>query len=335
VLFCSASMSTRSPALILLAALATACGGGSSGPTDSGSPPPPGSSVNGFVYYDENANGVADPSETVRLPGVGVTVGGKSATTVDGGRFSLPGVPTGSQAAQASAATLPAYFAPGTALSVAVPPAGDVAVPTVLGLGPRARPHVYLGFGDSITWGQGSGDGSGYRNYLRNDLQALWGKGDVTLDGLPGSRSFAGEARLGPSLNANRPAYVLILYGTNDWNDVECRDALPCYTIDALRAMVLQTRDAGAFPVVGTIPPVNPSFVDRNPDERNDWVKRMNDLVRAMAKQERVAIAEIHGDFLKQQSLPALFADYLHPNDAGYEVIARSFTNAITKPLAP
>jgi len=54
-----------------------------------------------------------------------------------------------------------------------------------------------------------------------------------------------------------------------------------------------------------------------------------------MAKQERVAIAEIHGDFLKQQSLPALFADYLHPNDAGYEVIARSFTNAITKPLAP
>jgi len=61
----------------------------------------------------------------------------------------------------------------------------------------------------------------------------------------------------------------------------------------------------------------------------------MNDLVRAMAKQERVAIAEIHGDFLKQQSLPALFADYLHPNDAGYEVIARSFTNAITKPLAP
>lgn len=328
-------MSTRSPALVLLAALATACGGGSSGPTDPGSPTPPGSPVSGFVYYDENTNGVVDPSDIVRLPGVGVTIGGKSATTADGGRFSLSSVPNGSQTAQVSPGTLPAYFAPGTAVSVAVPAAGDVAVPAVLGLGPRARPHVYLGFGDSITYGQGSGDGSGYSNYLRNDLRALWGKGEVPLDGWPGSKSYSGEARLGPSLNSSRPAYVLILYGTNDWNDPDCRDALPCYTIDALRSMVIQTRDAGAFPVVGTIPPVNPNFVDRNPAERNDWVKRMNDLVRAMARQERVAIAEIHGDFLKQPSLPALFADYLHPNDAGYQIMARSFYDAITKPLSP
>jgi lysophospholipase L1-like esterase len=137
------------------------------------------------------------------------------------------------------------------------------------------------------------------------------------------------------SLNANRPAYVLILYGTNDYNDAECRDAFPCYTVDALRSMVLATRDFGAFPVIGTIPPVNPSYVDRDAAERNDWVKRINDLVRAMARQERVAIAEIHGDFLKQPSLPALFADHVHPDDAGYQVIARSFYDAITKPLSP
>jgi lysophospholipase L1-like esterase len=244
-------------------------------------------------------------------------------------------VPNGSQTAVASAPTLPAYFAPGTSVSVAVPPAGDVAVPTVLGLGPRARPHVYLGFGDSITAGDGSGDGTGYGNYLRNDLRALWGKADVRLDGLPGSRSYAGEARIVPSLNANRPAYVLILYGTNDYIDVDCRSAPPCYTVEALRSMVVATRDFGAFPVIGTIPPVNPSYADRNPDERNDWVKRMNDSVRAMARQERVAIAEIHGDFLEQPSLPALFADDKHPNDAGYQVIARSFYDAITKPLSP
>jgi lysophospholipase L1-like esterase len=326
-------MSTRSPALILLAALATACGGGSSGPTDPGSPTP-GSPVSGFVYYDENANGVPDAAETVRLPGVGVAVGGKSATTVEGGRFSLS-VPNGSQTAQASASTLPAYFAPGTAVSVAVPPPGDVAVAAVLGLGARARPNAYLGFGDSITAGEGSGDGTGYSTYLRNDLRALWGKADVTLDGLSGSKSYTGEARIVPSLNANRPAYVLILYGTNDYNDVDCRNAPPCYTVDALRSMVVATRDFGAFPVIGTIPPVNPNYVDRNAAERNDWVKRMNDSVRAMARQERVAIAEIHGDFLKQPSLPALFADDKHPNDAGYQIMARSFYDAITKPLSP
>jgi lysophospholipase L1-like esterase len=325
-------MSTRSLSLILLAALAAACGGGT-GPTDPGPPtPPPGSPVGGFVFYDENANGVADPAETVRLPSVGVTVGGASTTTQAGGRFSLS-VPNGTQSAQTSPATLPSYFTPGPAASVTVPASGDVAVPAVLALGSRARANLYMGFGDSITWGSGSSDGSGYEDWLRDDLRAYWGKADVTLDGAPGTRSNKGESRLGTSLNTHRPAYVLILYGTNDWNDAECRDEFPCYTVDALRSMVLQTRDAGAFPVVGTIPPVNPSYTDRNPDERNDWVKRMNDEVRAMARQERAAIAEVHGDFLKQPSVPALFADYLHPNDTGFQVMAKSFFDAITKPI--
>jgi acyl-CoA thioesterase-1 len=327
-------MSPRTPALILLAAAAVACGGGS--PTDPGSSPTPvpGSPVSGFVYYDENANGMADPTETVRLPSVGVTVGGVSASTTTGGRFSLPSVPNGSQTAQARPDALPAYFAPGTALTVTVPPTGDVAVPAVLALGPRARANTYLAFGDSITWGQGSSDGDGYTDELQADLRAFWGSATVMKDGEPGTKSNKGEARLGASLNASRPAYVLILYGANDWNEPECREEFPCFTITALRSMVLQTRDAGAFPVVGTIPPVNPSYTDRSPEERNDWVRRMNELVRAMAKEERAAVAEIHGDFLKQPSLPPLFADYLHPNDTGYRVMASSFFAAITKPIS-
>ena len=30
--------------------------------------------------------------------------------------------------------------------------------------------------------------------------------------------------------------------------------------------MILQARDAGSNPVVGTIPPVNPAYVDKNAD---------------------------------------------------------------------
>jgi lysophospholipase L1-like esterase len=327
-------MSPRTLVLILLAAAATACGGGS--PTDpSGSPTPvPGSPVSGFVYYDENANGIVDPAETVRLPSVGVTVGGVSASTTTGGRFSLPSVPNGSQTAQARPDALPAYFAPGAALTVTVPSTGDVAVPAVLALGPRARANIYLAFGDSITWGQGSSDGNGYVDVLEADLRGFWGKATVEADGEPGTKSNKGESRLGASLNSSRPAYVLILYGTNDWNEPDCREEFPCFTITALRSMVLQTRDAGAFPVVGTIPPVNPSYTDRSPEERNDWVRRMNELVRSMAREERAAVAEIHGDFLKQPSLPPLFADYLHPSDAGYRLMASSFFAAITKPIS-
>ena len=328
-------MSTRAPALILVAAAATACGGGSKGPTDPGDPtPPPGSPVSGFVFYDENANGIADPAEAVRLPSVGVSVGGVAASTTTGGRFSLPSVPNGSQPAQARPDTLPAYFAAGSALTVSVPPTGDVAVPAVLALGARARANVYLAFGDSITWGEGSSDGSGYVDELQADLRAFWGKATAIKDGVPGTKSNKGESRLGISLNANRPAYVLILYGTNDWNDPECRDTPPCYTVEALRSMVLQTRDAGAFPVVGTIPPVNPSYTDRDPAARNDWVRGMNDLVRAMAKQQGAPVADVHAEFLKQASLPALFTDYLHPNDAGFRLITSSFFGAITRPLS-
>jgi lysophospholipase L1-like esterase len=325
-------MSKRALAPILLAAMAAACGGGS--PTDPGPTPVPGSPVNGFVYYDENANGVADPAETVRLPSVGVTVGGVTGSTAAGGRFSLPSVPNGSQTAQARPDTLPAYFTAGTALSVAVPPSGEVAVPAVLALGSRARANTYLAFGDSITWGQGSSDGSGYVDILQADLRAFWGKATVIQDGEPGTKSNRGESRLGRSLSIHRPAYLLILYGTNDWNEPECREEFPCFTITALRSMVLQARDAGAFPVVGTIPPVNPAYVDRNPAERNDWVTRMNVLVRAMAREERAAVAEVHGDFLKQSSLPPLFADYLHPNDGGFRVTASSFFAGITRPLS-
>jgi lysophospholipase L1-like esterase len=326
-------MSPRVLSLILAAAAAAACGGS---PTDPGgsSTPVPGSPVSGFVFYDENADGVADPVETVRLPSVGVAVGGVTGSTAAGGRFSLASVPNGPQTAQTRPDALPAYFAPGAVLSVTVPPAGEVALPAVLPITGRARANSYLAFGDSITWGQGSSDGSGYAAGLQAELRAFWGKATVMQDGEPGTKSDKGEARLGASLNASRPAYVLILYGTNDWNEPDCRNEFPCFTITALRSMVQQTRDAGAFPVVGTLPPVNPNYTDRNAADRNDWVTRMNDLVRAMAREERAAVAEVHGDFLKQPSLPPLFADYTHPNDAGFRVIESSFFGAITRPLA-
>jgi lysophospholipase L1-like esterase len=335
MLFCRALMPTRALTLILVAVMAAACGGGS-GPTDPGGTPTPtlGSPVSGFVFYDENANGILDPAETVRLPSVGVTVGGVAASTSAGGRFSIPSVPNGSQTAQARPDTLPAYFAPGPTVAVSVPPSGDVAVPAVLALGPRAKANTYLAFGDSITWGEGSADGSGYTDELEADLRAFWGKAGVTKDGVPGTKSNKGESRLGASLGTYRPAYVLILYGTNDWNDPECRDTPPCYTIDALRSMVLQARDAGAFPVVGTIPPVNPNYTDKDAAARNDWVKGMNDLVRAMAKEQGAPIADVHAAFLKQSSLPPLFFDEKHPNDAGYQLISQAFFGAITRPIS-
>ena len=326
----------RTSFLIPLAAVvATACGGNSS-PTGPGVPtPPPGAPVSGFVFYDENGNGLLDPNETVRLPGVTVAIGSRTGTTTAGGRFTLDAVPQGAQAASVQPGALPAYFTPGAAVSVVVPQSGgDLALPAVLALGTNERSNVYMAFGDSITFGDGSSNGGGYRDPLVADLRAYWGKvSEMYNDGQEATKSNRGEARIAASLRSRRPAYVLILYGTNDYNDAECRNTPPCYTIDSLRSMIVQTREVGAFPVLGTIPPVNPAYVDKGADARNAWVTQMNGFVRAMAAQERVALAEVYGDLLRQPSLQTLFADDKHPNDAGYAVLSQSFFNAITKPV--
>ncbi|HVO10573.1 MAG TPA: SGNH/GDSL hydrolase family protein [Vicinamibacteria bacterium] len=313
----------------LLAALAAACGGSPTGPdTITGLP------VNGAVFYDENGNGVLDPGEAVRLPNVTVSVGSRTAQTADGGLFTVQDVPTGTQSASVQPASLPAYFTPGAPVSVTVPQTGTLAVPATLPIGTSAHPNAYSAFGDSITCGDGSSTGGGYRDLLAAQLKAYWGRADVSNDCLTGSKSRVGEARIGAVLSQRRPAYVLILYGTNDFNDSGCRaDPSGCFTVDALRSMIQQTRDQGAMPVLGTIPPVNPEYVDRNADERNAWVTEMNTLVRQMATQEKVAVAEVHGNFLKQPSLSALFSDDKHPNDAGYQLIAQSFFDAVTKPI--
>jgi lysophospholipase L1-like esterase len=51
-----------------------------------------------------------------------------------------------------------------------------------------------------------------------------------------------------------------------------------------------------------------------------------------MAEAEGVPIAEIHGDFMAQPSVKDLFADHVHPNDTGYQLMARSWWDAITRP---
>jgi lysophospholipase L1-like esterase len=294
--------------------------------------------VSALVFYDENANGIADPGESVRLPNVTVVIGGSTGQTASGGRVTVSSVPSGAQAASLRPDNLPAYFTPGASVPVTVPqPAGtEIAVPATLATGGN-RPRTYMGFGDSITWGEGSRDGSGYRSYLGANLATYWGGSHgVPNEGVPGTKSNKGESRIGTSLRRVRPAYTLILYGTNDWNEPACQSRPPaeCFTLSAVRSMVLQCKDAQSFPVLGTIPPVNPDYTDKLPTERNAWVKGMNDLLRSMAQQEKVPVADINDAFIKKgAAMPGLFSDDVHPNETGYALIAQVWLKAIVQPI--
>jgi lysophospholipase L1-like esterase len=323
-------------AIVIVAALvAPACGGSPSGPSSNATPAPPVTlgavaAVRGLVFYDEDGDGKVGAEEEVRLPEVTVTVGTRSAATDGEGRFEVREVSVGAPRAEVVLASLPPYFAFGPAPSVPVPPPDgfELALAVTLPIGTN-RPNVYMAFGDSITQGDGSRGRRGYRDELQGLLAARFGRARVENEGVSGTDSLRGLDRLPDSLARQEPAFVLIHYGTNDWNGFGCR--VVCGTAENLRRMVRVCREARSLPVVATLIPANPAFEDRLASARNAWILATNVEVRAMAAAEGTLLADLHAAFLREDpTLEPLFSDHVHPNDRGYEVMAAEFFRALS-----
>jgi lysophospholipase L1-like esterase len=316
-------------ALCAVAALA-ACGGDTGTIPD----PPAAHTVVVTVFYDENGDGQLQGDETARVPGVEVQVGGRTAVSEKRtGRAAVAGLSPGTHRVELRAATLPAFYrftAAAPTVAAPQPPGTEVHVPLVLDVGRNNR-AVYMAYGDSITAGDGAFQHEGgYRSVLQTLLREHFGAGTVVDESQSGARSPNGALRIGASLNRQEPAYTLILFGTNDWQTGACRDAPPCDTVDNLRSMVGAARSIGSLPVLGTIPAVNP---DSAQDGRAEWVQRMNEFVRPMARAEGAALADVEAAFKRVSDMRSLFADRVHPNDRGYEIVAAEFMAAISRPL--
>jgi len=320
--------------LALCAALAvtlSACGGGGSpsGPTPQPSPSTvPGATVVATLYYDENQNGRADTDEGIRIPDVEVSIGGRTARSEKTtGRAVVTGVPAGTQSVTLRADTLPPFYALGqlsTTVQVALPDGGQVMIPLTLPID-NNQTNTYMAFGDSITRGDG-GTAGGYPADLQTRLAQHFGGAFVNNRGADSTNSFEGVERVRRNLNS-RPAYTLILYGTNDWNAPECQDNPSCHTVDNLRLIVQNVKLFRSLPFLATIPPSNPTM---NPESRNKWVADVNNLVRPMALQQGAFLVDVEKAFLSQGGdLSRLFSDHVHPNDAGYRIISQTFFEAI------
>jgi lysophospholipase L1-like esterase len=334
MLSCSFGMRSRIPHSLAstLAVVLASCGGGGSptAPSQPTPPPVPTYAVNATVFYDENGNGQLDASEGVRIPGVEVVIGtgvGKSAA--GSGIAPVTGIEQGSLTATVRTDSLPAYYEAGAPVPVQVPGTSEVRIPLTLPIG-RNLTNLYLGFGDSITSGIGSSDGRGYALRLQNLLGPYLGRAQVQVWGREGTYSSQGVSRTKATLRAYNPAYLLILYGVNDWNDLYCQTHPPesCFTIDALREAIEVTKDWGSLPLIGTITPVNPTL---QPAERNAWIDGMNVLIKNLAREEGIPVADLNALFKAAPSLPALYYDHIHPNDQGYDLIAQGWFTAITQ----
>jgi lysophospholipase L1-like esterase len=316
--------------LLLLPLAACGGGGSSSGPSGPSEPTEPTYSLSVTVYYDENGNGALDPGESARVPGVEVVAGTGTGISASGtGVANVTGIHEGAQEVTVDPGSLPAYYQFAEPIVVQVPQTSEVSLPLVLPIGGN-RPNVYLAFGDSITDGEGSSDGQGYADKLLNLLGPYFGRADVHKWGRSADTSLESAQATGTPLRAVHPAYTLILFGTNDWHDSRCKDMTPeCFTIDALDSIVQDVKAFESLPVLGTLPPVNP---DLAPASRNEWVEATNEEIRALAQREQVLLADVQGAFTAQPSLSALFADDVHPNDAGFDVLAQAWFDAISQP---
>lgn len=313
--------------IVALLILEIAGCGGSSGPSAPTPPPtPPGTSVTLVLFYDENGNAAAEPSEAMRVPDVVVGVGGRTARSeTPTGRAVVTGVQNGSYTAAVQNDTLPPFYRPGSPVSVQVPVAdgAQVFVPIVLPIG-QNTPNQYLAFGDSITRGEGDTAG-GYPARLQGRLRGHFGVANVRNRGADATNTYEARERL--PRNLFNDAFALILYGTNDWHIAGCQtDPAVCPTVENLRIIVQEVKAVGTLPFIATITPANPAI---NAD-RNKWIASINTGIKAMAAQEGAFLVDLYQAFQNQGGdLSRFFSDDVHPNAAGYDVIANAWFEAI------
>jgi len=289
------------------------------------------------LFLDENQDGRLVAGEHGRVPGAQVTTAGVAGSTAVGdGRVVLSSLPAGSTSVTVAAESMPPYHVAPVPISVELPRFEDLELGATLPTGDN-QPYRYMAFGDSITEGDGSSDEQGYLPGLASQLRAHFGASELVNAGASGTKSWQGAERIALELERSQPAWVLVHYGTNDWN--HCDDVPSCPTIESLRSIVRQARSAHTLPVLATVVPSNTGFLEpdgstKAPPERNLFVAEQDRRIRALAQEEGVALADLEPAFLAEAAgdLAGLFVDHVHPNDRGYAIMAREFFRALSTP---
>jgi acyl-CoA thioesterase-1 len=188
--------------------------------------------------------------------------------------------------------------------------------------------------GDSITAGypyylpiEGNGctpPCGGYQPMLQAQFIAAGRDVLVRNYGVRGASTADGVARIDAILDATMPQFVLIMEGTNDLLFLS-----PRTVYDNIAYMVDATLARGEVPILGTLPPDI-----RNGEEYiNKPIVETNTLLRQLARERNIALADHYNALVGNWA--NLTYEGLHPNLAGYEVMARTwFTPVHAKIIA-
>src|SRR5579864_3530200 len=191
-----------------------------------------------------------------------------------------------------------------------------------------ASSQTYVAFGDSITSGYGDPRGIGYPGRLEALLSTdLSVPVTVINDGMFGETTGEGLTRIGSALQPGVTA-VLLMEGTNDINAKVSIDTI----VQNLDLMAGQAETAGIAAVHATI---IPRLKTADTDPTNVITASLAGAIRELAWERSRTLADPFEVFF-YLTPDAMSMDYLgggdklHPNGAGYDLLAQTFADVLT-----
>jgi acyl-CoA thioesterase-1 len=169
----------------------------------------------------------------------------------------------------------------------------------------RSRTEIIICFGDSLTFGTGAGKGMDYPSQLAKMIGR-----PVINKGIPGDTTSSALWRLKRDVLSKNPDIVLITLGGNDLINGVSKDI----ALGNLKQIVQTIQKQGAKVIIGGL-----SF----PGIHRGFGKGYKDLAQQTGA---LLIPDI---FTAIADNPVLMRDPIHPNNSGYRIIARRFSNAI------
>ena len=188
--------------------------------------------------------------------------------------------------------------------------------------------------GDSITYGVGSSTGGGYRLPLWNDLRGLGfpinfvgsvQSGPASFDreneGLPGWKINQIAAKVVTWLMTYRPSIILLHIGTNDFFKNDDPAHAPARLSHLLN--LITTTLPGVTVIVAQILPLPRSA------RLNGEVVAYNAAIPGIVQADVAQGKHIHYVDMYDAVPPGMLPDQIHPDDAGYALMAKAWLYAL------
>lgn len=194
----------------------------------------------------------------------------------------------------------------------------------------------FMAFGDSLTEGKVSRTSqvlvdAGPHSYparLRDLLTARYSTQPITVvnEGWGGERADASFPRFRGAMSQHQPEVVLLMHGVNDLISGSAGSVQSA--ADGVEELIKEARNVGAMVFVATLPPLGPG---PKASCTSECVDPYNDRIRALAAAKGATLVDVHAAWGNQGGL--MGADGIHPTEAGYELIATAFFDAIRRTL--